>query len=332
MKVMVRVDGGLEVGFAHVVRLQQFLNHLPFSYQLTVVTKSPDISSFFEGANVINFVPSESGGMESIAAQIKPDIFICDHPHPETDLWKQVRWSESVHTIAIDDYGGDLTPDCVINGTVLPHYHEYPNLMPSCLRLLGPDYALLRSEFGAKSWNENDQRSILVVIGGGARAQAWASLLLSEKIAWPQNCAVKIVVGWSFKDLKSLQLAGKSRGIEVLQGLSALDLAHQLRKSTVSLMTGGMIVYEALACGAPSIVFPQELNLVEEAEWFSEKGCIVNLGYSNGMDANSVSMQLHSVMESNQLRTGLSRAGRKLIDGRGTKRAVDAISHHFNLH
>ena len=332
MKVMVRVDAGLEIGFAHVVRLQQFLQMFPRPLKLSVVSRSENMSQFFENAEHVQLGAVGSDGFKEIADRIKPDMFICDHPHAEHEIWQQVRWDENIVTVAIDDFGGLMTPDCVINGTVLSEYHNYPGISTSGLKLLGPKFALLRSEFGTEKWFEGNERSVLVIIGSGERARAWANMLVSEEMVWPKHTKVEVVVGWSFDNIDNLRSLGMKKGVQFSQGLSAATLATKLCKASVALMTGGMIVYEALACGVPSLVFPQERNLVKEMDWFASHNCVVNLGYDGGMDFEKISNQLNVLLDCTQSRKNLSSAGRKILDGRGTQRSIQEIFQYFQLH
>jgi len=56
--------------------------------------------------------------------------------------------------IALDDEGGELMADLVINGTVPDNYHFYPALRPGGKALTGPFYTLLHAAFGATPWRD----------------------------------------------------------------------------------------------------------------------------------------------------------------------------------
>ena len=102
-------------------------------------------------------------------------------------------------------------------------------------------------------------------------------------------------------------------------------LASLLSECSISLITGGMILYEALAVGVPTIVFPQEQNLIEEANWFERQDCVVNLGYNGGMDMHLVACELESLIVNEVKLDKMSRNSISIIDGRGMKRAASAI-------
>jgi len=105
-----------------------------------------------------------------------------------------------------------------------------------------------------------------------------------------------------------------------------------LSQASVALITGGMIVYEALAVGVPAVVFPQIQNLIPEAKWFAQRGCIVDLGYENGMDINLVSKSVDKLLESSSDRVAMSNLQRAVIDGHGMGRAAAEIDGLLRKH
>jgi len=108
-------------------------------------------------------------------------------------------------------------------------------------------------------------------------------------------------------------------------GLSGERMAEALSQATVALMTGGMIVYEALAVGVPAIVFPQIENLVPEARWFAQRAALPILVYEGGTNSGLVSEMVGRLLASSSERLAMSSAQRATIDGRGMLRAAKEI-------
>ncbi len=109
------------------------------------------------------------------------------------------------------------------------------------------------------------------------------------------------------------------------QGLNAKEMARTLASSTVALTTGGMIVYECVAMGVPTVVYPQEQNLVGECAWFESRGCVVSLGHEGGCIAANVEEAVAGLLDHDDKLDCLSAAGRATLDGRGMHRAAEAI-------
>ena len=80
----------------------------------------------------------------------------------------------------------------------------------------------------------------------------------------------------------------------------------------------------SVAVGVPTIVFPQEPDLVPEAEWFEQCGAIVNLGYDGGMDMERVRTAVTRLLSDRFGALEMAERGRSVVDGLGAQRAADA--------
>jgi spore coat polysaccharide biosynthesis predicted glycosyltransferase SpsG len=135
-----------------------------------------------------------------------------------------------------------------------------------------------------------------------------------------------MIVGSSFPDFEGLKRMTVLNGGIAKQGLPVHQIASHLARAPAAIMTGGMVVYEALAAGVPSIVFPQLENLIPEIDWFAERGALINLGFENGDDITVLSEQLKSLLADPAKAAALSAKGPELIDGLGMTRAAEAIN------
>jgi len=228
--------------------------------------------------------------------------------------------------IAIDDEGGEIIADLIINGTVLDRYHQYPNLARGNCILAGPEFALIRPIFGEVNWKPPINRSVLIVIGSGKRATDWVFFILSDLIDKSEWGEITIVVGKSFPNTKKLEQLCEKVGAKYVNGCSGEKLARIMEKSSVALITGGMVVYEALAVGVPTVVFPQVSNLPPEAEWFFEHGYLINLGFTGGMETKTLEESVKELLFDEKQAVQMSRNQRKTIDGLGMIRAAQAIA------
>lgn len=102
-------------------------------------------------------------------------------------------------------------------------------------------------------------------------------------------------------------------------------MADHIASGRVALITGGMIMSEALAVGAPAVVFPQVDNLIPEARWFAERGAICDLGYDGGMDTCRVGREVGRLLSDRGAAGALSARGSRFIDGHGAARAASEI-------
>ncbi|MBL4616025.1 MAG: hypothetical protein JKY27_14295 [Magnetovibrio sp.] len=164
-----------------------------------------------------------------------------------------------------------------------------------------------------------------MVIGGGERASIWAWELTAPDGPLVSLNNVNLIVGHSYEGFRELKQRCDVFGGKAYQGLGQFELSQKMSSSTCALITGGMIVYEALSMGVPTIVFPQVENLPPEAQWFESQGAIINLGFNGGMDMGMVKDELSKLINNHDLMQSLSKVSRKIIDGHGMARAVEAI-------
>jgi spore coat polysaccharide biosynthesis predicted glycosyltransferase SpsG len=323
MKRIFRIDANREIGYGHAVRTAALAAALPPGDTI-VCGEVEQHPAFFPGARLID-APSTATECMQVMAELRPDVIVCDSPLLDAGFWNSADTATCPPLVAIDDYGGDVMADLIVNGTVLPQYHHYPLLRASARACCGAQYALLRPEFSsANHWADPAEARLAIVVGSGRRAASWLQTLFEDGLLKERTFKVSVVVGWGFSEPELLGRMRRS-GIQVDQGLAASDLASLLCSSSALLCTGGMIVYEALALGVPAIVFPQEENLVEEAAWFAARGGILDLGTVAGGSGDMVRRAVIALMKDSARRSELSRVARSLIDGAGIARAAKEI-------
>jgi spore coat polysaccharide biosynthesis predicted glycosyltransferase SpsG len=294
---------------------------LPFPVQMTVAGNGEALAALFPHAHLI-----QPGGrdLETLAAACGAAGVVVDLPAYDADEFR--RPPRATPRIVIDDFGGPLQADLVINGTVLERYHHYPHMREAHRMLCGPRYALVRPAFAAHPWHAVHGRGVVIVVGSGMRARDWSFMLTStamDRTAWG---SVTMIVGRAFPDVPMLARRCADAGIALETGLSADALAAHLAGHATALVTGGMAVYEALATGTPTVVFPLLENMVPEAAWLAQRGCIQNLGLDDGMTPAAVSAAVSRLLSNPALAKDMSKRGHDVIDGQGMARAADAIA------
>lgn len=324
--ILVRLDANHEIGLAHAIRVSSILRLLNTEHQITIAGQGNLIADFFPGQKLLPTTAADPDTFFSLIDRIRPTIVLVDHPRPGANFWLQLKErAGNIPVVAIDDEGGAVDADLIINGTVVDEYHHYPVLSSSSRLLLGGQYAQIRPEFSANQWQDPDQRSVVIVIGSADRARDWALLLTSGAINMSNWGRVTMIVGRAFPEMARLQENCNSVGVLLASGLSGERMAATLSQASVALMTGGMIVYEALAVGVPAVVFPQIENLLPEAAWFGQRGCIIDLGFEGGMNTRQVIEAIDKLLSDSALRISMSKTQRATVDGCGMSRAAEEI-------
>jgi len=164
-----------------------------------------------------------------------------------------------------------------------------------------------------------------MVVGSGEGAARWAFFLVSSAIDRTGWGRPRLVVGAAFPERSVLAAACAAAGVELLVGLGAADLAALLASASVALITGGMIVLEALAVGVPAVVYPQVANLGPEARWLAARGGIIDLGAEGGFEAAVIRVAVNTVLGDREVAAKMSHCQRRLIDGLGAERTAASV-------
>lgn len=322
--LVARLDATHESGMAHAIRVNAILREMARPHRLTVIGRGEPLQRFFPDAARLDPDAMEAGRpWESALAALRPDLLLIDLPRALAVRWAALRAAYSGKIALIDDWGGAVDADLIINGTVLDAYHHYPAAHPGATILAGPRYALLRPAFQRCRWREPAGENLVVVVGGGERAAEWACFL-ARQTPWPA-VPVTMVVGATFPRGPELAALAASGNITLRAGIAGDELAGLLAQASLALTTGGMIVYECLALGTPLLFFPQLHDLLPEAEWFAARGVGRSLGHEGGFDAGAVRAGVAALLADAAARQAMSQRQRSLLDGLGARRAAASI-------
>ena len=307
------------VGLGHAVRCAGLLHALPIAHDLTVLGDSPLLQSFFPDA-VLRLTPDWTMLDWQKLGLPRVDLVLADIPFYRPRDWDRVRCSD-VPLVAIDDHGGLVPADVVINGTVLPQYQRYdPARSPGRL-CAGPDWALVRPEFAATPWQGAASTTLTGVVGSGAEARDWALGIAATGARQFHAEHVRLVVGGAFDAMSQLREACQRGGIDLYVGISAAELSKLLASSSAALVTAGMVLYESVTTGVPVVTFPQIADLMGEAAWFAEHGACIDLGLPNS-SPQQAAQAVNRLIEDTAVAQAMSERQHALLDGQGIARAA----------
>jgi len=333
IRLCVRLDADHAIGLGHGTRVAELLRQIKSPLDVHICGSGDPLDLLFDNDTITRHSLTQAASEEDkcadfldYAQKIKADLLLIDQPDQTAATWASYHRS-AFSVIAIDDYGGDVQADLVFNGTILENYHHYPlisgksAISEKSAIFCGSDYALLNPVFGAVTWQKPQEKNLLIVIGGGARATQWALALTGAHSPFlqPIHGKVTLIVGAAFPEMAAARTACKKLDITLRQNIPQAQLAQLLAHHSIALITGGMIVYETLASGCPPIIFPQEENLIPEATWFAEHGMALSLGFEGGMDMKKVGNMIAAAYNFP------TKSDKKKIDGKGMLRAAKEI-------
>lgn len=327
--LIVRVDATHDHGLAHAIRSSRLLDALPQRPEIHVLGQGEALKQLFPKDRVHTLTGDVGKYLKALNSAVNAQAILIDQPVHDRQLWAALDTLPALTRILIDDFGSDAPADLVLNGTVIEAYHRYPNLRPNGEALCGGQYALIAHDFAQARSEDAKTGPIVAICGGGDRATAWATAL-AEHGPGLSDHPFLLIVGASYPDFDGLKQLAVLNGGVAKQNLPAHQLCAHLSRARAVICTGGMIVYEALATGAPVLAFPQIDNLQTEIAWFEDQGALINLGFEAGEDIQALKNKLSEILNDPTRAQTLMQAGPELVDGLGMQRAASAVLARLN--
>jgi UDP-2,4-diacetamido-2,4,6-trideoxy-beta-L-altropyranose hydrolase len=228
--------------------------------------------------------------------------------------------------VAVDDLAErELPVHLVVNGGVGAERLDYRGLEDTRY-LLGPAYALLRSEFGAEP-----RRAVtpvveraLVAVGGSDPLG-----LLPRLVAWTEAAlphAELAVLAGPLSHVGGLARDGGVAAGRVVVHRDPPDVRGLMLSADLALCAGGQTTYELAATGTPAVAVQVAANQAGNLRGLAAAGALVWLGSADdaGLEGR-VRAALGALADDATERARMSRAGRAVVDGRGAERVVDAV-------
>ncbi|GGE30651.1 hypothetical protein GCM10011367_01190 [Marinicauda pacifica] len=325
-RLLVRVDATHEKGLAHAARTSRLIASLPGSLEVELVGTGESLSRFFPGVTITPTGPDAGATVLARVEAFEPAAIMIDEPDMDPGLWAALEKVPHIKRIAIDDFGGPMPADLAVNGTVIPRYHTYTGLRSGGKSMCGGHYALLSRHFAGARHDAPRTGPIVAVCGGGDRAARWATTLAEIGPELAIGYGFTLIVGAAYPRFDALSEIARAHGTTLERGLPPETLARRLAEAPAAVLTGGMIAYEALAAGVPALVFPQLENLVEEIDWFAQRGGLIDLGLETGDKPEHVAAELTGLLNNPARARALSQTGPQLVDGLGMERAAAAVA------
>ena len=246
--------------------------------------------------------------------------------------YQQALKDAGLRILFIDDYGqcDTYVSDLVLNQNIYASTDFYPQIDANTTLLLGTQYTLLRQEF-ASTVSEREvpdtARNILVTLGGADPDNCTQDVLLA--ITAIENITVKVVVGGANPNRDELQQLCTSELIEMIVNTS--DMKALMEWADIAIAGGGSTCYEFAYMGLPALTMVLAENQKPVAKGLEDAGATINLGWHEACSKESITAMLTDLLGDRAKREAMSTAGKKLIDGKGAQRVLEAMHNTLSL-
>jgi spore coat polysaccharide biosynthesis predicted glycosyltransferase SpsG len=260
----------------------------------------------------------EAGPVLVDGYHIGPEYLEALHPHADPLAYLD-------DTLHLDRYPVDFL--------VNPSGHLTPDDVPgpdSDRRLLfGPDHVLLRDEFRPyRDWTRDhpDEDPRLLVTLGGLDPDGVLPQVLDELVDHLlTDLEVLVVTRETNPHLEAVRDALTRYPGEASLALDVDDMARRMETTDLAVSAGGVTAWELAYMQVPTSLIRVADNQVQVGRTLSGAGAAVDLGHWPEVSDGALSKHVGALAASRDRRARMGTAGRRLVDGRGADRLVEAL-------
>ena len=358
LKVVFRTDASLLVGNGHVMRCLTLADELASNgATCSFVTRNlygNQADAISHRGHALSLLPRNMGPPPSPPPwhaswaevhweqdfketyEIIPECDFLVMDHYSFDVRWETGFLNKVNKILIIDDLADRRHTCSI---LLDQNHgrtedHYDGLVPqTSVKLIGPQYALLRPEF--RRMRERRDRGaplstgvhLLISMGGTDIHNFTLSVLKSIDCSiLPKNFRISVVMGRNAPSLAMVKDFAKSMQCSIRVLIDVVDMASLMVNADFAIGAGGSTSWERCCLGLPSIVVQTAKNQEGAVNSLEKSGAIIVLKQDNMEDFKyDLNNGLSTLMTRNQ-RVLMSDSAFKLCDGRGASRVANHMS------
>ncbi len=337
--LLVRADATVTSGTGHVMRclaLAQAWQHAGGDVILAMAEATAAIRERLRSEQIrIVDLEADSGSSEdvrdTIAAVLRHNAewLVVDgyhfHAHYVSEL-------QNVRPLLVIDDNGELesySADLILNQNMHARAEMYAKRAPRTRLLLGPRYALLRSEFtNYRNWTrkvpERGKRVLLTM--GGSDPQNLTPRILSVLAELSiDDLRIRVVVGGSAENGDGVAEEAEkfSDRVEVMSNVA--NMADLMAWADLAIAGAGTTCWEMCLLGVPAVLVVAAENQRFIAEHLAGIGAAVNAGSAQLLNCSSLALITAQLLENGDRRFKMSEAGRQLVDGLGSERVRAAL-------
>jgi UDP-2,4-diacetamido-2,4,6-trideoxy-beta-L-altropyranose hydrolase len=311
--LLVRADGGEEIGMGHLVRCRALGQ------------------AWSDAGGEVRFASSGETAAETaaLAASFGAPWVVVDGYQFHADYVDALRQA-GLRVLFVDDNGhAERYPaDLVLNQNLHASAELYAARGPASGLLLGPRYALLRREFlPARGEAETPEvgRRVLVTMGGGDPDNVTGKVVRSLAQLNVPDLEAVVVVGPANPHYAAIRKAVAKLPFTARVVRNASNMPQLMAWADVAISAAGSTCWELAFMGLPALVIVWANNQQCVAESLHQAGVAESLGEHNMLASTDIAAALQCLLRSRRMRCSMAQRGRALIDGRGAQRVVERM-------
>jgi len=344
-KLLIRADANAAIVTGHIMRmiaLAQAWRKIGGEAVFICARATSDLRKKIEdiGSSIekINVVPGSQNDLEATcdliarhAAGSATVPIVLDGYHFGAGF-QHVLKANGRRVLVVDDYGhADFYhADFVLNQNISAREEMYSRRESGTRLLLGPKFALLRSEFSNLSDREpripDEASRVLVTLGGVDFGNATKKVI--DAFAG-SSFEVKVAVGGSNPHLQSLRQAAADAttgGTTVELVVNSFDMPALMGWADMAIAAGGSTCYELAFVGLPTLLMVLADNQEQNARELERQGFGGCLGWDTEFEPRSFRAAAEQLAGDRCLRASFASHGRAIVDGLGASRVAALLA------
>ncbi len=362
MKAIFRTDASLQIGTGHVMRCLTLANELkeqgcevgficrnhPANLNDLIRSKGfqvfelPQPTEAFEETNTESLPRPEyakwlgvswqrdAAETISLLGDQKPHWLVVDH-YALDKSWETALRPKVEKIMVIDDLA-DRIHDCDLlldQNYFIDAKNRYDKLTrPTCVKLLGPEYALLRNEFAETRKKltppANKARRIFVFFGGTDPDDITSKALIALSQPDLLFLEVDVVIGETNPNRNKVIELVNIRPKTILY-IQVDKMAELMSKSDMALGGGGVTTWERLCVKVPSLVVTVAQNQIPFTKVLHENRIQEWIGDSKTIDADKIRFAITSAISGEGLCKKWNLTLAEKIDGLGALKVANLL-------
>lgn len=319
MNVVVRADGGAEMGYGHLYRSNAVAKALLDSgCSVTYLTETPDTVSLVCSQRIDVIAMESTEKMLSVLRNLNPDAVYIDLPEAPHSLQQNIRKICPLG-VFLGTARHKLCCDLLVNGHLYAEREVYQWESKEPVWCIGSDYLPLREPFPELAAREQKYsgfpQSALVLMGGSDPHNLTPKVMAAFE---GSDLSVTVVVGPGNENKSEIDRTASSVNCEFTVVRDPDDLPECMFATDIAVSGFGTTVYELMATRTPFIGIARTQLERETARKVSDYVDIPT--FESSVSGRQVKVARKRLQGSHRRRMNLSNRFESLIDGNGAER------------
>jgi spore coat polysaccharide biosynthesis predicted glycosyltransferase SpsG/RimJ/RimL family protein N-acetyltransferase len=327
IRVLIRADAGTALGTGHFARASALTDALSAAGGTEIMLVTSDEGSalvpayFPSNMPVLAVAPADSGPAGTMSALRQagwaPDVIYLDQ-YGEVPEWEAYATKAGARLLVLDDLDAATRADVIVR----PHGGNVAD--EDAIVLRGPAYLPLSRHVTAlahraRSPSSSSNLRLNVCFGGSDPTGETAKAL--QALGVLDGLEVDLVIGPGVGfDPAMLDAADHMPHVTLHRAPSQERLAALMSEADLALGAGGVMLWERMCLGVPSLVICVAHNQRPQIDAMVAAGAIRFVGDHAEVTTERIAQAVMGLAADEPARRALAATGRKLVDGRGAIR------------